>query len=184
MTPSLREIQKQIISAIRGIEGLKPAEVVTFVFKARDACVSLESAQDLIDDLQLPVIIGEDLAQAIQAEKEIEHVVDPAQAQVAGNEEIWDTAVPPEDYRLPFDYRYEVSDVLTSKQVEKLRKEEAAKIDSASLRPYTTQMKMIESASREDTARLFAQDKIYRSHGGLRPLFDFISEKGKKTVTF
>ena len=81
MTPSLREITKKIISAIRGIEGLSPADVLTFVFKARESCVSLESAQDLIDDLQLPVIIGEDLAQAIQAEKGNENVVDPAKAQ-------------------------------------------------------------------------------------------------------
>ena len=39
---------------------------------------------------------------------------------------------------------------------------------------------MIDSASREDTAKLFTQGKVYRSIGGLRPLLDFTSEKGKK----
>ena len=63
--------------------------------------------------------------------------------------------------------------------VEKIHKDEKSDIDSDTLRQLMTSMVMILTASRADTAKLFAQDKIYRAQGGTCPSFETLSPDGK-----
>ena len=142
--------------------------------KARDTIFDFDTASIFIDRYGLSVVIGEVLVNA-SAAKASEQVA-PAQnispvpeARVA----VFDANLVPDpaDNRYSFDSRVFVSDSLFLKQVEKLRREETARVDSALHRPLETEMKMIASASREATLSYFSQDRSYRAKGGMQPTF-------------
>ena len=139
--------------------------------KARDTIFDFDTAEDFIACYGLSVVIGEVLVNAHAAETSEQAAQAPAihispvpEARVAGFDA---NLVPdPADYRYSFDTRVFVSDSLSLKQVEKLRREETVRIDSALHRPLETEMKMIASASREATLILFFAGQILQSKGG------------------
>ena len=196
---SLAAVVNLICTAINA-KDLKDSEKFLFVQDARAQCSSLKGAHAYIGHYNLLVVIPEDLANAIQAEGEPRNTVPvPAASapeasatkglegsrapEASATEDLLhldDFVLRADDYRFPFDVRIQPSESLTENEVEWLRKEKAARLDSASLRPLTKELIEIHSASRESTAQLFAQDKIYRSKGGERPIFDVLTEPAKR----
>ena len=139
----------------------------------------LETTREFIGYHNLAVVIPEDIASALQAEVETGPVRASYMAE-EGKVGHWSDFTPlPGDCRYPFEDRVKANDKITPKMVDKMRRDEIARIDSASLRPFTTNLVMIDSASRTDTAKLFAQDEIYRANGGERSFFEQISPAGK-----
>ena len=156
--------------------------------KARDTIFDFDTASIFIDCYGLSVVIVEVLVNAHAAETSEQAAPAPAihispvpEASIAGFDA---NLVPdPADYRYSFDSRVFISDSLSLKQVEKLRREETARVDSALHRPLETEMKMIASASREATLRFFSQDRSYRAKGGMQPIFigeDLVSAHAAK----
>ena len=142
--------------------------------KARDTIFDFDTASIFIDRHGLSVVIGEVLVNAHAAETSEQAAPAPAihispvpEARVAGFDA---NLVPdPADYRYSFDSRVFVSDSLSLKQVEKLRREETARVDSALHRPLETDMKMIASASREATLRFFRRTDPTEQKGECNP---------------
>ena len=142
--------------------------------EARDTIFDFDTADDFIACYGLPVVIAEDLANAIAAEASEQTApaaaipISPVpEARVAGFDA---NLVPdPADYRYSFDSRVFVSDSLSLKQVEKLHREETVRMDSALYRPLETEMKMIASASREATLRFFRRTDPTEQKGECNP---------------
>ena len=87
------------------------------------------------------------LASAIQTEVEIVVDRDPNTAQPS-TEIHWSQLILAKyDYRYPFEDRITMGDEYTSKMVDKIQKDEISKIDSASLHPFTTNIKIMRMSS-------------------------------------
>ena len=178
---SLNIVCQLISDAIWNNEKISEDTKMTVSDRIDVMCTSLETARVFITRRRLVVVIPEDLANAIQAEAS-SCVDDPRAGLALGAEGVHWTEITPEptDFRYPFESRYPSGGDLNSKALEKLRRDERTKLDSDALRPLTTDLVTIHTASREDTAKLFAQDKTYRALGGIRPFFDALSPDGKK----
>jgi hypothetical protein len=174
---SLRKLKSLIYTECRIRLVASPLETQDALCKeARDTIFDFDTADDFIACYGLSVVIGEVLVNAHAAETSEQAAPAPAihispvpEARVAGFDA---NLVPdPADYRYSFDSRVFVSDSLSLKQVEKLRREETVRLDSALHRPLETDMKMIASASIEATLSYFSQDRSYRAKGGMQPTF-------------
>ena len=128
----LRDIKRAIAQAmIRETEGLAPGKNFDLVHKAMERCDTLKNAQEYIIQQGLNVPIGEDIANAPIAAEAQETVVDQAtKVFVATNIN---------------------RGVETPALEDKMRTEESAKLDSASLRPNTPLALIVTNSSREYT---------------------------------